>query len=108
MLFYGTWRPRRRDTIDLGQAQNIPVTTVETMMIESRSEGMMILAKVTGLSWPTLKLILSMRGHLAESDIKNIGEYRESYEMLRTTTAQQVLRFHRMRQNTEQAEPAAS
>ncbi len=86
---------------------NIPVTTVETMMIESRSEGMMILAKVTGLSWPTLKTILSMRDHLAGSDIKNIGEYRESYEMLRTTTAQQVLRFHRMRQSTEQTEPAA-
>ena len=86
---------------------SIPVTTVETMMIESRSEGMMILAKVTGLSWPTLKTILSMRGHLSGSDIKDIGEYRESYEMLRTTTAQQVLRFHRMRQNTEQTEPAA-
>ncbi len=85
---------------------NIPVSTVETMMIESRSEGMMILAKVTGLTWPTLKLILSMRDHLSGPDIKDIGEYRESYEMLRTTTAQQVLRFHRMRQSTEQAEPA--
>ncbi|MBI3698909.1 MAG: DUF2336 domain-containing protein [Afipia sp.] len=82
---------------------NIPVATVENMMIESRSEGMMILAKVTGLSWPTLKLILSMRDHLSGSDIKNINEYRESYEMLRATTAQQVLRFHRMRQSTEQA-----
>ncbi|MBN8981128.1 MAG: DUF2336 domain-containing protein [Rhizobiales bacterium] len=86
---------------------NVPVSTVENMMIESRSEGMMILAKVTGLSWPTLKLILSMRDTLWGSDVKNINEYRESYEMLRATTAQQVLRFHRMRQSTERAEPAA-
>jgi len=86
---------------------NVPVSTVENMMIESRSEGMMILAKVTGLSWPTLKLILSMRDTLSGSDLKNINEYRESYEMLRATTAQQVLRFHRMRQSTEQVEPAA-
>jgi uncharacterized protein (DUF2336 family) len=86
---------------------NVPVSTVENMMIESRSEGMMILAKVTGLSWQTLKLILSMRDHLSGSGTKNINEYRESYEMLRTTTAQQVLRFHRMRQNTELAEPVA-
>ncbi len=85
---------------------NIPVSTVETMMIESRSEGMMILAKVTGLSWPTLKVILSMRDHLSGNEIKNISEYKESYEMLRASTAQQVLRFHRMRQNTERAEPA--
>lgn len=86
---------------------NIPVSTVETMMIESRSEGMMILAKVTGLSWSTLKTILSMRDHLSGSDIKNINEYRQSYDMLRASTAQQVLRFHRMRQNTEHTEPAA-
>ncbi len=55
---------------------NVPVATVENMMIESRSEGTMILAKVTGLSWPTLKLILSMRNHFSGSDIKNINEYR--------------------------------
>lgn len=85
---------------------NIPVAAVENMMIESRSEGMMILAKVTGLSWPTLKSILSMRDALSGSEIKDINEYRESYEMLRATTAQQVLRFHRMRQNTELTEPA--
>lgn len=86
---------------------NIPVSTVETMMIESRSEGMMILAKVTGLSWSTLETILSMRDHLSGSDIKNINDYRQSYDMLRASTAQQVLRFHRMRQSTEHAEPAA-
>lgn len=87
---------------------NVPVSIAETMMIESRSEGMMILAKVTGLTWPTLKAILSMRGRLSGDEIKDINDYKQSYEMLRVSTAQQVLRFHRMRQSTGQTEPASA
>ena len=74
-------------------------------MIESRSEGLMILAKVTGLSWPTLKAVMDMRGVLSGSTIDDIDEFKRSYETLRASTAQQVLRFHRMRQSTMQAEP---
>jgi uncharacterized protein (DUF2336 family) len=85
---------------------NVPVATVESMMIESRSEGLMILAKVTGLSWSTLKAVMDMRGALSGSTIDDIDECKRSYETLRASTAQQVLRFHRMRQNTTQAEPA--
>jgi uncharacterized protein (DUF2336 family) len=81
---------------------NIPVETVEIMMAETRSEGLLILAKVSGLSWATLKLILSMRGEGSIEAIADINEYKQNYEMLRVSTAQQVLRFHRMRQSTGQ------
>lgn len=86
---------------------NVPVTTVESMMIETRTEGMMVLAKVAGLSWATLEAILVMRDSLSGSDFRDLGECRRAYEMLRPNTAQQVLRFHRMRQTSHQAEPAA-
>lgn len=76
------------------------------MMIESRSEGLLILAKVSGLSWPTLKLILAMRGETGDN-MDDLDEYRSSYDMLRPSTAQQVLRFYRMRQDAAQTEPAA-
>lgn len=85
---------------------NVPVATVETMMAEARSEGLLILAKVTGLSWATLELVLSMRGNVSGEEVENINEYRRSYEMLRVSTAQQVLRFHRMRQTTAQTTPS--
>lgn len=88
----------------LAAMANVPVSTVETMMIESRSEGLMILAKVTGLSWSTLKMIMDMRGALSSATIDDIDEFKRSYETLRASTAQQVLRFHRMRQSTMQAE----
>jgi hypothetical protein len=78
------------------------------MMTEASSDGLMVLAKVIGLSWPTLRMIMAMLDKLADHEsVTDFDEYQENYEMLRVTTAQQVLRFHRMRLATEHAEPAA-
>src|SRR3954467_412595 len=40
---------------------NVPVTVAETMMVEARAEGVLILAKVSGMSWSTVKAIINMR-----------------------------------------------
>lgn len=85
---------------------NVPVATVENMMIESRSEGLLVLAKVAGLSWMSLKLVLEMCGNASGTEIENIDEHKSSYDMLRPSTAQQVLRFYRMRQDIAQTESA--
>lgn len=85
----------------------IPVATVENIMIEARSEGLLVLAKVTGLSWGTLERILAMRRSLVQTDAAiDLNEYRNSYDMLRVATAQQVLRFYRMQQSTAEKTPA--
>ncbi|HEY8337279.1 MAG TPA: DUF2336 domain-containing protein [Tardiphaga sp.] len=77
---------------------NVPVAVAETMMIESRSEGIFILSKVAGFSWSTVRVIIRMRQHLAGADPREDEDDRETYERLRLSTAQQVLRFHRMQQ----------
>src|SRR4051794_36727594 len=82
---------------------NVPVTVAETMMVESRAEGVLILAKVSGLSWSTVKAIINMRDDLADTDRTDLEACRQTYERLRTSTAQQVLRFHRMQQTTAPA-----
>jgi uncharacterized protein (DUF2336 family) len=78
---------------------NIPVTIAESMMVESRAEGVMILAKVSGLSWSTVKAIINMRDELGGGEPTDISACRDTYERLRPSTAQQVLRFHRMQQS---------
>jgi uncharacterized protein (DUF2336 family) len=83
---------------------NVPVAVAETMMVESRAEGVLILAKASGLSWSTVKAIINMRDELSGMDRANLEACRQTYERLRTSTAQQVLRFHRMQQT---AAPAA-
>jgi uncharacterized protein (DUF2336 family) len=79
---------------------NVPIGVAETMMIESRAEGVLILAKVSGMSWSTVKAIINMRDDLSGMDRANLEACRQTYERLRTSTAQQVLRFHRMQQAT--------
>jgi hypothetical protein len=87
---------------------NVPVAIAENMMIESRAEGVMILAKVAGLSWPTVKTIIKMRDELSGAEPADLMACKDTYERLRPSTAQQVLRFHRMQQNTPAAALAPS
>jgi uncharacterized protein (DUF2336 family) len=75
---------------------NVPVAVAENMMVETRAEGVMILAKVATLSWSTVKAIINMRDELSHSKPTDLAACKATYERLRPSTAQQVLRFHRM------------
>src|ERR1700704_5252349 len=82
---------------------SVPVAIAENMMIETRAEGVMILAKVAGLSWSSVRAIINMRDELLGGEPTDIAACKETYERLRPSTAQQVLRFHRMQQNAPAA-----
>jgi uncharacterized protein (DUF2336 family) len=77
---------------------NVSVSIAENMMVETRAEGVMILAKISGMSWSTVKSIIGMRDQLAGKEPSNLETCKATYERLRPSTAQQVLRFHRMQQ----------
>ncbi|MGA2053979.1 MAG: DUF2336 domain-containing protein [Bradyrhizobium sp.] len=77
---------------------NVSVSIAENMMVETRAEGVMILAKISGLSWSTVKSIIKMRDNLAGKEASDLDSCKATYERLRPSTAQQVLRFHRMQQ----------
>jgi uncharacterized protein (DUF2336 family) len=85
---------------------NVPVSIAENMMVETRAEGVMILAKVSGMSWSTVKAIINMRDDLSGKEPSDLQVCKATYERLRPSTAQQVLRFHRMQQMSEPV-PAA-
>jgi uncharacterized protein (DUF2336 family) len=77
---------------------NVSVSIAENMMVETRAEGVMILAKISGMSWSTVKSIIKMRDKLAGKEPSDFDSCKATYERLRPSTAQQVLRFHRMQQ----------
>ena len=87
----------------LAALASVPVFVAENMMIETRAEGVMILAKVAGMSWSTVRAILNMRDELSGTDPTDLQTCKETYERLRPSTAQQVLRFHRMQQHNAPA-----
>ena len=82
----------------LAALAGVAVTTAEDIMIDKRTEGVMILAKVAAMSWSTVRAIISMRDKLSGGEPTDLTSSRDSYERLRNSTAQQVLRFHRMQQ----------
>ena len=84
---------------------NVPVAIAENMMVETRAEGVMILAKVAGISWSTVKSIIHMRDELSGGEPTDLQACKETYERLRPSTAQQVLRFHRMQQTAPRRRP---
>src|SRR6185437_12161641 len=75
---------------------NVPVDVAENMMVETCAEGVMILAKVASMSWSTVRSIIKMRDDLSGMDPTDVEACQATYERLRPSTAQQVLRFHRM------------
>jgi uncharacterized protein (DUF2336 family) len=83
---------------------NVTISIAENMMMETRAEGVMILAKVSGMSWSTVKAIIHLRDDLSGMEPTDLASCKATYERLRPSTAQQVLRFHRMQQT---AAPAA-
>ncbi|WP_407113494.1 DUF2336 domain-containing protein [Bradyrhizobium sp. LMG 9283] len=84
----------------LAALAGVAVETAETVMIESRTEGVMILAKVAGMQWSSVRAIIAMREKLSGGSQTDMLALRDTYEALRSSTAQQVLRFHRMQSAT--------
>ncbi len=91
----------------LAALAGVSVEIAENIMIESRTEGVMILARVASLSWPSVRAIIAMREKLSGGPQTDMLGARETYDALRSSTAQQVLRFHRMQQNPASPAPAA-
>jgi uncharacterized protein (DUF2336 family) len=85
---------------------NVSVSIAEDMMVETRAEGVMILAKISTMSWSTVRAIIKMRDELSGKEPSDLEACKATYERLRPSTAQQVLRFHRMQQTATPA-PAA-
>ena len=82
---------------------NVPVDVAENMMVETCAEGVMILAKVASMSWSTVRSIINMRDDLSGMAPTDLEACHATYERLRPSTAQQVLRFHRMQQTAPSA-----
>ncbi|MCK1651172.1 DUF2336 domain-containing protein [Bradyrhizobium sp. 149] len=87
----------------LAALAGVAVETAESMMIESRTEGVMILAKVAAMQWSSVRAIIALREKLSGDSQTDILTLRDTYEALRGSTAQQVLRFHRMQQGATPA-----
>ena len=58
---------------------------------------------MSALSWSTVKAIINLRDDLSGTEPTDLQACKATYERLRPSTAQQVLRFHRMQQQNAPA-----
>jgi uncharacterized protein (DUF2336 family) len=74
-------------------------------MREERAEMILIIAKASALSWTTVKAILCARAGSRAIPGGEIAQSLASYERLKATTAQEIVRFHRQRDLAEKRPP---
>jgi uncharacterized protein (DUF2336 family) len=84
----------------------LPLELVERAMKEEHAEMVLIIAKALALSWPTVKAILCARPGTGAISGREIAQCAASYERLKITTAQEIVRFHRLRDRTETRLPS--
>jgi uncharacterized protein (DUF2336 family) len=78
----------------------LPIESVERIMSDKRVDGdlVLILAKASGLSWSTAKLICILRRGEGGLSAQDLEKARISFERLQPATAQRVVRFYQVRQ----------
>jgi uncharacterized protein (DUF2336 family) len=84
---------------------DLPVEFVERALKQDSPEMVLIIAKAIALSWGTVKAILHARAGGRPAALGEIAQCLASYERLKSTTAREILRFHRMRGNTGTKQP---
>jgi uncharacterized protein (DUF2336 family) len=85
---------------------DLPVSFVEQAMHEKKSETILVISKVIGLSWNTVRAVLSLRsgplGMTAEEASQNLAHFGR----LKSTTANEIVGFYRKRVQAEAAKHA--
>jgi uncharacterized protein (DUF2336 family) len=81
--------------VSLAQLCGVSVATVERSMMQERPEMLLILARAAGLSWPTVKSLLVLRGQGRSMSLHDLDQCLTSFHRLKPSTAQQAVRLPR-------------
>jgi len=84
---------------------NLPLQFVERAMIQEHSETVLILAKVIGLSWSTVKAILLLRAAKRIIPADELANTLAQFERLKPATANEIVRFYRIREQVGTNKP---
>jgi uncharacterized protein (DUF2336 family) len=85
-------------TVALAVMSDLPLPFIERALIQERSETLLIVAKVIGLSWPTVKAILLLRTEHRIVPTDGLAQCLSQFERLKPAIANEIVRFYRMRE----------
>jgi uncharacterized protein (DUF2336 family) len=87
--------------IALAMLSALPVDVIERAMVQDREETILIVAKASGLSWPTVKAVLLLCADKGGMSPYALEQCRTVFNKLKRETAQQVIAFQQKRQASQ-------
>ncbi|HEX5210658.1 MAG TPA: DUF2336 domain-containing protein [Pseudolabrys sp.] len=82
----------------LARLSGMPAPFIESKLKDDNAEIILIVAKATGLGWPTTKAILALGARETPRSPDDIRQYEMSFARLQQTMAKKILNFHRQRE----------
>jgi len=79
----------------------VPVEVVDRLMNGERADPVLILSRAAGFGWPTVREIIGARPG-AKPSSQALDAAQENFERLTLATAQRVVRFWQVRQDSEE------
>lgn len=87
----------------LALLSGIPLAVVDRLMAGERPDPVLILCKATGFGWPTARAAILARLNTKGKASVSLDEALVNFEKLSVPTAQRVVRFWQVRQDTDAA-----
>lgn len=79
--------------VSLAALSKVPIAVADRLMAGERPDPVLILCKAAGMSWPTVKSVITARPDGKPSPMLAIDSAFANYERLSASTAQRVVRF---------------
>ncbi|MGA7957734.1 MAG: DUF2336 domain-containing protein [Xanthobacteraceae bacterium] len=88
----------------LAALSKVPIGVADRLMAGERPDPVLILCKAAGLSWPTVRSVITLRPDGRPQSSFGIDAAFANYERLSESTAQRVVRFWQVQQNQKDLE----
>lgn len=85
--------------VALAALSKVPIHVADRLMAGERPDPVLILCKAAGMSWPTVRSIITLRPDGKQPSSLGSATAFANYDRLAASTAQRVVRFWQVRQN---------
>ncbi len=90
--------------VALAALSKVPISIADRLMAGERPDPVLILCKAAGLSWPTVRSVITLRPEGRSQSSFGIDAAFANYERLSASTAQRVVRYWQVQQNQKDLE----
>lgn len=92
-------------TVALSFICDLPIALIEGAFVDEQSEQIIVIAKATGLSWETVKVMLRLQAKTKNGLAPKFERSFETFTRLKVETAKKAIRFYRLRKQATSPRP---